>query len=107
MAQKRSILNALLLLIQQEVLSKESLSRALLVCLQNCIHSNMVNETMNSYCFFTVLLYVYLICMCLQSREEQHFVGELLNLMVHVSPDSFDTIVELLAILADKKVDLQ
>ncbi|XP_057197521.1 uncharacterized protein LOC130558855 isoform X2 [Triplophysa rosa] len=82
MSQKQSILNALLQLIQQEVLSKESLSRALLVCLQNCIHTNM-------------------------SREEQHFVGELLNLMVHVRPGSFDTIVELLAILADKKVDLQ
>nr|XP_055062862.1 WD repeat-containing protein 97 isoform X2 [Misgurnus anguillicaudatus] len=82
MAQKQSILNALRLLIQQEVLSKESLSKVLLVCLQNCIHTNM-------------------------SREEQHFVGELLNLMFYVSPDSFDTVVELLAILADKRVDLQ
>lgn len=82
MAQKNGIINALLVLIQQEVLDKKSLSKGLLVCLQNCIHKNM-------------------------SREEQHFVGELLNLMVYLSPDSFDTVVELLAMLADKQVDLK
>ncbi|KAG1960440.1 WD repeat-containing protein [Pimephales promelas] len=82
MAQKNSIVNALLMLIQQEVLDKISLSKRLLVCLENCIRKNM-------------------------SREEQHFVGELLNLMVYLSPDSFNTIVELLAMLADKQVDLK
>lgn len=44
MAQKNSIVNALLMLIQQEVLDKESLSKGLLVCLQNCINENMVNQ---------------------------------------------------------------
>lgn len=44
MAQKNSIVNALLMLIQQEVLDKESLSKGLLVCLQNCINKNMVNQ---------------------------------------------------------------
>ncbi|KAK7176247.1 hypothetical protein R3I93_000492 [Phoxinus phoxinus] len=82
MAQKNKIVNALLMLIQQEVLDKISLSKGLLVCLENCIHKTM-------------------------SREEQLFVGELLNLMVHLSPDSFNTIVELLAMLADKQVDLK
>ncbi|XP_051552180.1 WD repeat-containing protein 97 [Myxocyprinus asiaticus] len=82
MAEKHSILNALLMLVQQEVLDKESLSKGLLVCLQNSIHKNM-------------------------SLEEQHLVGDLLNLMLYLSPDSSDTIVELLAVLADKEVDLQ
>ncbi|XP_059389208.1 WD repeat-containing protein 97 isoform X2 [Carassius carassius] len=82
MAQKNSILNALLMLIQQEVLDKESLSTGLLVCLKNYIHKNM-------------------------SREEQHFVGELLNVLVYLSPDGFDTIVELLAMLANKEADLK
>ncbi|KTF76508.1 hypothetical protein cypCar_00029553, partial [Cyprinus carpio] len=82
MAQKNSILNALRMLIQQEVLDKESLSTGLLVCLENYIHKNM-------------------------SREEQHFVGELLNMLVYLSPDSFDTIVELLAMLANKEADLK
>ncbi|KAF4110969.1 WD repeat-containing protein 97 isoform X2 [Onychostoma macrolepis] len=81
-AQKNSILNALLMLIQQEVLDKESLSTGLLVCLENCIHKNML-------------------------REEQHFVGELLNVLVYLSPDGFDTIVELLAMLANKEADLK
>lgn len=44
MAQKNSILNALRMLIQQEVIDKESLSTGLLVCLENYIHKNMVNE---------------------------------------------------------------
>ncbi|XP_050971650.1 WD repeat-containing protein 97 isoform X2 [Labeo rohita] len=82
MAQKNSILNALFMLIQQEVFDKKSLGTGLLVCLENCIHKNM-------------------------SREEQHFVGELLNMMVYLSPDTFDTIVELLAMLANKAVDLK
>jgi len=44
MAQKNSIVNALLMLIQQEVLDKISLSKRLLVCLENCIRKNMVNQ---------------------------------------------------------------
>ncbi|XP_016135531.1 WD repeat-containing protein 97 [Sinocyclocheilus grahami] len=82
MAQKNSILNALRMLIQQEVLDKESLSTGLLVCLENYIYKNM-------------------------SREEQHFVGELLNVLVYLSPDGFNTIVELLAMLANKEADLK
>ncbi|XP_067306406.1 uncharacterized protein [Pseudorasbora parva] len=82
MTQKNGIMKALLMLIQQEVLDKESISKGLLVCLQNCIHKNM-------------------------SREEKHFVGELLNLMLLLSPNSSDTIVELLVMLADKQVDLK
>ncbi|XP_043101540.1 WD repeat-containing protein 97 [Puntigrus tetrazona] len=81
-AQKNGILNSLLMLIQQEVLDKECLSTGLLACLENCIHKNM-------------------------SREEQHFVGELLNVLVYLSPGGFDTIVELLAMLANKDVDLK
>lgn len=44
MAQKNSIVNALLMLIQQEALDKISLSKGLLICLENCIHKNMVNQ---------------------------------------------------------------
>nr|XP_017212558.1 WD repeat-containing protein 97 isoform X1 [Danio rerio]XP_021333610.1 WD repeat-containing protein 97 isoform X1 [Danio rerio] len=81
MAQKSSILNAFLLLVQQKVLNKETLSNELLICLKNCIHKNM-------------------------SREDQHFVGELLNLMVFLNPGSSDTILELLTMLANKEIDL-
>lgn len=64
-----------------------------------------VNTTDKS--IFNTRTYMNIAVCVLQSREEQHFVGELLNMMVYLSPDTFDTIVELLAMLANKAVDLK
>lgn len=44
MAEKSSIMNAFLVLVQQKVLDKDTLSNKLLLCLKNCIHKNMVNH---------------------------------------------------------------
>ncbi|TRZ03873.1 hypothetical protein DNTS_027891 [Danionella cerebrum] len=82
MTQKQSVLKALLMLLQQQVLDNEALCNRLHVCLQSCVHKHM-------------------------SMEQQLFVSELLNLMAQLSPNSSVTIVELLAMLADKDRDLK